>query len=415
MSQDDVIEGKRSAVVITSWALYDFANTIFSMVVVSRYFPLWVTEDMGAQDIYISIPTSISMLLVALTVPVFGALTDQTGRRVRPLFFITAGCVIATASMGAADSLYTGLALFAIANYCYQAALVFYDGLLPTVARGASLGRVAGFGVALGYLGAVIGLAMVTPIANAYGRQAAFVPVALLFLLFALPCFLLVKDDHARPAQPLGQPIRHAFSQLAATFRAARERRNLFIFLLANLFILDCVNTVISFMSVYAKKVMGLDGTPLTIFQTVAILMAVAGAFIWGQLTHRIGAHKTLQILCGMWLITLMVAASAINPVMYWAVGALAGLSMGGVWVAGRTLLAQLAPPERVGEFFGLFNLAGKAAAIMGPMIWGVTVAIFTPLGGTIQHRMAILSLAVNVIIGWYLLRMVDPEKKETA
>ncbi|MDH5639223.1 MAG: MFS transporter, partial [Nitrospinota bacterium] len=367
MNHDDVIEGKRNRAAITAWAMYDFANTIFSMVVVSRYFPLWVTEDMAAQDIYVAIPTSISMLMVALTVPLLGALSDQTGRRIRPLLIITSGCVLATAAMGMVDSLWSGLILFAVANYCYQAALVFYDGLLPAVSRGASMGKVAGFGVALGYLGAVIGLAVATPIAIEYGRQAAFIPVAGLFLLFSIPIFILVKDEKVKEKKPLGEPIRQAFSHLIATFRAARERKNLFIFLLANLFILDCVNTVIAFMSVYAKKVMGMEGAALTGFQTVAILMAVAGAFVWGQLTHRVGAHKTLQILCAMWLLTVVVAASAMNQAMYWSVGILAGLSMGGVWVAGRTMLTQLAPPERVGEFFGLFNLAGKAAAIMGP------------------------------------------------
>ncbi|MDH5510497.1 MAG: MFS transporter [Nitrospinota bacterium] len=413
MDQDEVIEGKRNRAAITAWAMYDFANTIFSMVVVSRYFPLWVTEDHGAQDIYVAIPTSISMLMVALTVPLLGALSDQTGRRIRPLLIITSGCVLATAAMGVVDSLWSGLILFAVANYCYQAALVFYDGLLPSVSRGASMGKVAGFGVALGYLGAVIGLAVATPIAIEYGRQAAFIPVALLFMLFSIPVFILVKDDKVQEKKPLGEPIRQAFYKLAATFRAARERKNLFIFLLANLFILDCVNTVIAFMSVYAKKVMGMEGAALTGFQTVAILMAVAGAFIWGQLTHRIGAHKTMQILCAIWLLTVVVAASAVNQAMYWSVGILAGLSMGGVWVAGRTLLTQLAPPERVGEFFGLFNLAGKAAAIMGPMLWGITVALFTPLGGTMQHRLAVLSLGINVIIGWILLRYVDPDKRE--
>ncbi|MDH5478524.1 MAG: MFS transporter [Nitrospinota bacterium] len=415
MTDDDVLEGKRNTAAITAWAMYDFANTIFSMVVVSRYFPLWVTEDMAAQDIYVAIPTSISMLMVALTVPLLGALSDQTGRRIRPLLIITSGCVLATAALGVVDTLWAGLICFAIANYCYQAALVFYDGLLPTVSRGASTGKVAGFGVALGYLGAVIGLAVATPIAIEYGRQAAFIPVAALFMLFSIPIFVLVKDVKVKAKKPLGEPMRQAFGHLIATFRAARERKNLFIFLVANLFILDCVNTVIAFMSVYAKKVMGMDGAALTGFQTVAILMAVVGAFAWGQLTHRIGAHKTMQILCAMWLLTVVVAASATNQVMNWSVGILAGLSMGGIWVAGRTMLTQLAPPERVGEFFGLFNLAGKAAAIIGPMLWGITVAVFTPLGGTTQHRLAVLSLGVNVIIGWILLRYVDPDKREQA
>ena len=120
---------------IASWAFYDFANTIFSMNVISLYFALWVTVDHGGQDILYSTALSGSMLAVAISAPVFGTISDQTGRRRFPLTLLTIISVLATALIGQADELWVGLLLFVIANYCYQSALVFYNGMLPSVAR----------------------------------------------------------------------------------------------------------------------------------------------------------------------------------------------------------------------------------------------------------------------------------------
>ena len=400
------MEPKSDRKAILGWALYDFANTIFSMNVISRYFPLWVTEDNNAPDIYYSAALSLSMLLVALSVPVLGAISDQTGRRSRPLTAVTVGCVLATAAISAAPSLLAGLALFVVANYCYQAAIVFYDSLLPSVARGSSVSRVAGYGVSLGYAGAIAGLLAVMPVYEAYGRQATFLPTAALFFIFALPCFAWVRDGKDG-ASVVRVDIASGFRKVAATFMEIRKRRDLFVFLLANFLILDGVNTVIAFMSIYAKKVIGLEGGQLTFFLVMSTVGAAVGALFWGWASARFGPHKTLQGVCGLWIFTLVLAAVSRGRGEFWAVGPLAGLSMGGIWVCGRVMIVSLSEPGMIGECFGFFNLAGKFASILGPLAWGAIVAVFAPLGGTIQHRLAVLSLALFIGAGWILLRRV--------
>ena len=179
---------------IASWAFYDFANTIFSMNVISLYFALWVTVDHGGQDILYSIALSSSMFAVAISAPIFGTISDQTGRRCFPLALLTIVSVLATAFIGQTDQLWMGLFLFVIANYCYQSALVFYNGMLPSVARQSNVGLISGYGVALGYIGSIAGLSLVEPFVANGDRSAAFFPTAILFLVFAIPCFLFVKD-----------------------------------------------------------------------------------------------------------------------------------------------------------------------------------------------------------------------------
>lgn len=394
-----------------AWTLYDFANTIFSMNVVSRYFPLWVTKEHGAPDLYFSVALSFSMLVVAITSPALGAISDDTGKRVKPLLILTTACVIATASIGFTGSLMTGLVMFAVANYCYQSALVFYDGLLPGVAGSRSVAKVSGYGVGLGYLGAIAGLLLLAPVEKNFGPSAVYFPTALLFLLFAIPLFLWVKDARIIPGARAD--IAGAFRKTAESFRRAAKNKNLATYLVANFFILDAVNTVIAFMSIYANTVIGLDGMKLNLFLITSTVGAAIGSLIWGSVTHSIGSRRAMINVCKMWLVTLFVAAFAPNETVFWLVGPLAGASLGGVWVAGRTLLIELAPKENLGECFGLYNVAGKAASISGPIVWGVVVYVFSFLGGTVQHRLAVLSLALFIGAGLWLLRKIGPGRAE--
>ena len=168
---------------ITSWSLYDFANTIFSMNIISLYFPLWVTVDKGGADILYGIALSSSMILVAFSMPLLGIFSDRMGRGIPLLVLLTLLSVICTGLIGISNQLTLGLIFFVLANYGYHAALVPYDALLPQVSRGFSVGKVAGIGVALGYVGAISGIVMVKPFIGEADRGGAFIPTALLFLL----------------------------------------------------------------------------------------------------------------------------------------------------------------------------------------------------------------------------------------
>lgn len=388
---------------IFSWSLYDFANTIFSMNVISLYFALWVTVDHGSPDIVYSIALSLSMLAVAVSVPVFGAISDTTGKRRAPLTGLTLLCVFCTGLIGTTSHLWTGLILFMVANYAYQSALVFYNGMLPAISRGSHVGLISGYGVALGYLGSIVGMLMVQPFVESDGRSAAFLPTAGLLLFFSLPCFLFVKDPETGRATP---PVRfkEAFNTLKETCLRIRQYRSLFRFILIHFLVLDAVNTIIAFMAVYASKVIGFSGGQITNFLITATVGAMIGSWVIGMLVKHKGTIWSYWLVLGLWIAALSLAAVSQSEAMFWLVGPIAGVGMGGVWVVSRAFIIELSPPEKVGEFFGLYGLAGKAASILGPLLWGGVVWALDSTG-TLKYRVAVAVLLGIVAVAAFLFR----------
>lgn len=398
---------KPDKLAIVSWSLYDFANTIFSMNVISLYFALWVTVDQGGKDIYYSFALSGSMLAVALSVPVFGAVSDQTGKRRGPLALLTLACVAFTAVIGMVDQLIYGLLLFAVANYCYQSGMVFYNSMLPAVSRGAHIGLVSGYGVALGYLGSIAGLLMVKPFVSQGGRSAAFLPTAVMFFLFAIPCFLFVKDTKVKSATQV--QIRQAFRTLRKTLAEAGKYKTALKFVLVHFLVLDVVNTIIAFMSVYANKVIGFDDNQINAFLITSTAAAMVSSFVIGWLVKIKGSIWSYWLALGLWAAALLVAIGSQSEAVFWLVGPLAGMGMGGVWVVSRALLIELSPEEKVGEFFGLYSLAGKMASILGPLLWGTVVLAFESTQ-TFKYRAAIAALFLVIVAASFLFRSLVKE-----
>lgn len=401
-------ENRPNWLAITSWSLYDFANTIFSMNIISLYFPLWVTVDKGGADILYGVALSSSMILVAFSMPLLGVFSDRMGRRVPLLVFLTLLSVICTGLIGISNQLIIGLIFFVLANYGYHAALVPYDALLPQVSRGFSVGKVAGIGVALGYVGAISGIVMVKPFVVEAGRGAAFLPTALLFLLFALPCFF-VKEEKKVKSEIFKGTLRKEFLQIKETLLNTRKYPGLLSFLIANFLYCDAVNTVIAFMSVYAHQVVGFSDSMIRTLLIISTSFAVGGSLIFGWVTDRLGAKKTLVLVLWVWIVGLGVAITSFSAFVFWMVGPLVGIALGGTWVSARALVLDLSPPEKIGEIYGLYNMGGKFGFILGPLVWGGIVLLFEDLG-ILKYRIAVASLLFFVLGGLYLLRKV-PQK----
>ncbi|MBN2011093.1 MFS transporter [candidate division KSB1 bacterium] len=411
-----------------SWILYDFANTIYSMNVVTMYFSTWIVVDLGRGDRVVGTANSLSMIFVALTLPILGEISDRFQRRMPFLFIYTLACVLATIGIGVIGQ--TGLdigikilwavLLYIVANYAYQGGLVFYNSLLPYVCTPRSIGRVSGYGVALGYFGSIFGLIIALPFVEgslyglkipfieAGGSVAAFVPSGLLFMVFAIPIFIFVKD----PASTSSQfnhtiNIKESFSKVWDSLSNTRKYPGVTRFLVAKYFYEDAIQTIIIFMAVYAQKVMGFSKGETTTFFIIVIPFAIIGSALCGIVTDHFGPKKTLMIVLFGWIIALSLLIMTMNITVFWILSASVGIFMGSTWTAARPLLISLVPQKMLGEFFGLYSFSGKLAAIAGPLIWSVVVDVFNDRGDVFKYKAAIFSLLILMLIGIWILRKV--------
>jgi len=380
------------------------------MNIITLYFPLWVTVDKGGEDIVYSCALSLSMVMVALSMPILGGLSDRMGRRMPFLIGLTLLSVFFTALIGACNHLTLGLIFFVLANYGYHAALVPYDALLPRVSRGFSVGKVAGIGVALGYVGAIAGIVMVKPFVTEAGRASSFIPTAFLFLVFSLPCFFFVKEERKKMATIRWRTMKEEFTHIKETLSQTKKYPGLLPFLIANFLYCDAVNTVIAFMAVYAHQVAGFDDAMIRNLLIVSTVFAAIGSLIFGWITDRWGAKRTLTAVLYLWIVTLVAAIASFSPWTFWLVGFLVGCALGGTWVSARALVLDLSPPEKIGEIYGLYNMGGKFGFILGPLVWGFVVLVFEDLN-TIKYRIAVGSLLLFLLAGLYLLKKV-PDKR---
>ncbi len=401
-----------------AWALYDFANTIFSFAIVSFAMGPWAVSFLGEGPgtLAFTAAGSASVALNALVSPVLGAMSDRTGGRKSYLLIFTVLCVVPTALIGFLD-IGLGLLAFAIANFAYQAALIYYDALLPDVALTEARGRLSGIGVALGYLGAIVAALLFRMTTDAEGTTTAgsFLLMAVLFGIFAIPIFLLVHERRRH-----GTPFRVAdalasFGQLKVTLAHARQRPGLLRFIVGRFFYSDPINTAIAVMSLFAIHAVGFTNSEALYVLTGLIVAAVIASVGWGYLCDRIGPKRTLMLVLLSWVVGLLVIGLFLAKIPFLIAGVILGSGLGGVAVTDRLYLLRLTRPDEVGEMFGLYGLAGKLSAVIGPLLYGLIVAILDPdKVGPIAYQVAILSLLVLMVIGILIVRGVPEPPRAT-
>ncbi len=393
-----------------SWLLFDFANTSFSVMMVTFAFPLYfknvICRGEPAGDALWGASLSVSMLIVALVSPVLGAAADFSGRRKRFLFAFTLLSITATALLGFTGPGYALLAagLFILANTGFEGGLVFYDAYLPEIASERSIGRVSGYGFAMGYVGALTILLLLFPLLqgginpeNSPNVTLSFFLVALFFAVFSAPVFLALKDEKKKPVKThyLGKSIR----EVRYTILHIMNYPDLARFLLAFFFYNDAILTVIAFSSIYAQNTLGFTTTELIAFFMIVQTTAILGSIVFGILTDRIGPKRTIVLTLCIWCVVITMAILTKDKLFFYYTGLLAGLSMGSSQAASRSMMAKLTPKKHVTEFFGFYDgTFGKASAIAGPVIFGV---ISAQAG---DQRIALASLLFFFGIGLFLI-----------
>lgn len=416
---------------VASWVLYDLANTIFSMGVISLFFSLWVRDQVGANrvDTVYGIITAISMAVIFVASPLLGAMTDRARRRIPFLIVSTLICVSFTALLGR-TGFYGTVICFIIANIAYQAGLQFYDALLPEVSTEETRGKIGGIGVGVGYLGSYIAVGIglfLTSGGRELDKPLAFLLIAIFFLVFAIPCFLFVNErGNPNPRPITWDMVRQSTGETIKTLRSGNRYPGLLRFLIGRIFYTDSINTVISIMALYTVNIAVSTGlteaegqAQANIILMSAITFAVIGGFFWGWLTDKLGPKRTLNLVLQAWVVIFILAAVVgIVGLPLWTlyvVAAAAGFALGGVWSADRPFMLRLTPPSRIGEFYGLYGMVGRFSAITGPIIWAVVTYLTIQVFGVqprVGQGIGVLVLLVLIVTSYIILRPVSDQPR---
>ena len=396
---------------LTSWVLYDLANQFFALNITSLYFPQWMHIEKGAPELFYALAFGASMMLVALFGPLLGAYSDMKNRHGTFLTVFTLLAVVFTAALAFTTGILPALVFFAIANFGCQEAIIFYNSLMIRVTSPEKAGFVSGLGRMFGYGGAIIALYLSRPVFSRLGFQPVFFTTAVFFLLFAMPCMLFLRD---RPAAPeakrnkdgrIRDDLSETLAKLSGTLFGSGAVRGMIPLMISVFFLLCAVNTIMIFMSVYATRAYGLNALQITDLIAFSSVFAMAGSLISGWATDRIGYEKAFPAVFVLWGITVLCGAGLRVP-FHWIVGAMAGMSLGATWVVLRVVVVRIVPQNRLGSVFGLFNLAGYFAGIVGPVTWGIVVFFFSKAGEA-GYRLSFLSISLFIIAGSVFARKV--------
>ncbi|GEC96571.1 MFS transporter [Zoogloea ramigera] len=423
MNKIETLPGLRPGVArreVWAWAMYDFANSGYTTVVITAifnaYFVAVIAGGAAWGTFAWTAALAVSYAAILLTAPFVGAWADTHGAKKRLLALTTAGCVLGTAGLALAGPGAIGVAIgfLVLSNYCFGTGENLIAAFLPELADDDSLGKVSGWGWSLGYLGGLTSLgACLAYIAWAepQGHAAAdYVPVtmlitALLFAVASVPTFLLLRERKtARATAPI--PV---WARVAGTLRQLRGSgpyRDMRRFMVCVVFYQAGIQAVIALAAIYAVEAMGFTTRETIGLIFVVNITAALGAFGFGYWQDRIGHRRAIAFTLAGWIVMILLAWAATRPPLFWLAANIAGLCLGASQSASRALVGYLAPPDRHGEFFGLWGLAVKLSSILGPLTYG---AVTWLSGG--DHRLAILITGSYFVVGLVILAGVDAER----
>ena len=420
-AQDSLNEGVKKREVL-GWAMYDFANSGYTTVVLTAVFNAYfvgvVAQGADWGTLVWTLALGVSNALVMLTMPLLGAYADARAAKKRVLAVATLGCVLATATLASVGVGDVALAMAAVvlSNLFYSWGEAMTAAFLPELARREAMGRVSGWGWSFGYLGGMLTLGLsLAYVLWAQGQTLPathFVPVSMLitavvYAAASLATFMLLRE-RALPQPQAG--MQAAVARLRQTWRNARQYPDFVGLLACALFYQAGISVVIALAAVYAEQVLGFKQMQTMMLVFLVNIAAAIGAFGFGYLQDRVGHRPALAITLWGWLVMTVLAVLATTPGLFWVAAVLAGLCMGSSQSAGRALAALFAPPGQSAEFFGLWTFAVRLSAIMGPITYGLVTWLTSG-----NHRIAILSTGIFFVAGLWVLRRVNMDRGRAA
>ncbi len=408
---------------VRAWYLYDWANSAFATTVMAGMFPpfyraLVLNAGLSetAATAYWAYTTAVALALIAPLAPMLGAAADQEGRRKFGLILFMSLGVAATAAFVflGPSSWGWASALFIIGNIGFAGGNLFYDALLPHVAREQDFDRVSTTGYALGYIGGgillVLNLAWYTwPRAfgmpdAAFAVKASFLSVALWWLLFTVPLLRRVAEPLGE--RPVGQRqplVRGSLRRLGETFRQLKRYRQATLFLIAFLVYNDGIGTIIKMATLYGHSI-GLEVRDMIAALVITQFVGVPAAFAFGRVATRLGSKRSIMIGLSIYVVICLAAFWMETAAHFYILAIMVGLTQGGTQALSRSLFGSMIPQARSAEFFGFFSTTSKFAGILGPLVFGVVTHLLR------ESRLAIAVIAGFFVVGGLLLAFVDVE-----
>jgi UMF1 family MFS transporter len=397
---------------VFGWVAYDFANTIFSAVMVSFFFTAYVKELTG-RDAWVGSANTVSMILAAFAVPVFGCMVDRSNCSKKGLLILTLICCAATAAItfipSVPENVMWMMLLFVVANFCYQATLVFYDTLLADVATKKNVGLISGIGVGAGYVGTIAALYALLPVKENYGIEYTFIGCAIMFAVLTLPLAFFVRERKVEAPSKI--TMRLAAGSIRETFALIKNlpsEKPVMLFLIGNFLCSDALNTLIIFSRNTIEGFFGYgDAELVTIFSGLLVAALVAGC-LTGKLSDKWGAKPVYLLSAGSLILSLAVclAASYGEPAIFLiAFIGLGSIGLAGIWTAGRALVLELVPEERAGRYFGFYGITQKLS-----VIGAITYGFIADAAG---YRLAVVLLLALLVPGFFfILKVKTPNTK---
>lgn len=396
---------------VVAWSMYDFANSGYTTVVITAVFNAYFVGVVAAGaewgTLLWTLLLGVSNALVMLTMPLIGAHADINRNKKRWLLYSTTGCILSTSALAAAgpgDWWWAGVGIV-LSNLFFSWGESLIAAFLPELARPEALGRVSGWGWSLGYLGGMVALGL--SLAHVLAAQAAgqtasqFVPVTMIITasVYALAAMWTFIGLRERGGEAPYRAVPFQWGSVGRILRDARAHPDF-------LWLMGCsaayqagVSVVIALAAVYAEQAMGFIQTDTMLLIFLVNIAAAGGAFGFGYLQDSIGHKRTLALTLVGWLLMIGMAYAAESPDVFWMAAVLAGICMGSSQSAGRAMAAVLAPAQQSGEFFGLWTVSTRLAAILGPITYGVVTWV---TGG--NHRLGILTTGLFFVVGLALL-----------
>ena len=406
---------------ILAWAMYDWADSAFATTVLAGFFPIFFSsyyslgQDSTKTTFYLGLANSLASLCISIFAPILGSIADKAGAKKK---FIIAFTFLAALNSSLLFVVQSGswvlaLFIFMLANIGFSSCHTFYDSLLPSVASEKEVDFASSLGYSLGYIGggllflvnvfmylkpALFGLA-----SDVDAIRVSFLMVGIWYIVFALPLFIFVKEDKTDTIS-IGKAISTGMSDLVVTLKEIRKHKNILMYLLAYWLYIDGVDTIIKMAVDYGSS-LGFSSSSLIVALLITQFVAFPSALIYVKVGEKVGVKNAIFIaICAYSVITIIGVFMTLE-IHFYILAVCIGLFQGGIQALSRSYYSRLVPKNKEAQFYGFYNMMGKFAAIIGPLLMGVVTLV------TKSNRLGIFSVVILFVLGGFFLTKVKDER----